>query len=289
MKPGVYELPMDEYRADPCEEPSLSHSIAKILLAESPAHARKLHPRLNGGHFPPHRKTFDLGTAMHAYFLEGEDVVVRVPAKDFKTHIAQALRDQAYADGKIPLSQPEQERFAAAMESLHRAIGRLVDSRPPFCDGQPERTLIWQEPSGVWCRARPDWLRSDCRTMDDLKIVGGSANTGTAPGQFGRAVFALGHDIQAALYRRGARALGLGDPQFRFVAFELKKHECTLSRLSAAGMAVADSKVERAIRIFGECLEADRWPGYANTVQDIEPPAYEIALEEAEAAALEGY
>lgn len=288
-EPGVYVMSMAEYLADPCPEPSLSHSIAKVLLAESPAHARKLHPRLNGGHLPPRKKAFDMGTAMHAAFLEGENATVRVPAKDFKTHAAQALRDAAYVEGKIPLSIPEGERFDAAVEMLHRKVGWLTDPQPPFTAGKPEVTIIWQEPCGIWCRARADWLRDDRTYMDDLKIVGMSASLGLGPGQFGRAIFALGHDIQAAFYRRGLRVLEQHAPKFRFVAYELKKHEITLSMLDAEAMALAESKVERAIRIWAECLAEDRWPGYPRTVCLVEAPPYEIAREEAEQAAEEGF
>ncbi|WP_242401117.1 hypothetical protein [Acetobacter okinawensis] len=45
--PGIYDLPEAQYHADPCPTPSLSNSVARILLDESPMHAHFSHPRLN--------------------------------------------------------------------------------------------------------------------------------------------------------------------------------------------------------------------------------------------------
>ena len=46
-EPGVYSLPDDAYHADPCPGPSLSSSVAKLMLDRSPLHAWHAHPRLN--------------------------------------------------------------------------------------------------------------------------------------------------------------------------------------------------------------------------------------------------
>ena len=43
-KAGIYTLSAEAYHADPCPEPSLSASIANVLLQRSPAHARIQHP-----------------------------------------------------------------------------------------------------------------------------------------------------------------------------------------------------------------------------------------------------
>ena len=45
---GIHDIPPREYHADPCPAPSLSRSIAKLLVERSPAHAYAAHPRLGG-------------------------------------------------------------------------------------------------------------------------------------------------------------------------------------------------------------------------------------------------
>jgi len=70
-EPGIYDIPETDYHADPIAEPSLSSSIAKILLARSPRHAWANHPRLNPNQEPETRREFDFGSAAHAMLLEG--------------------------------------------------------------------------------------------------------------------------------------------------------------------------------------------------------------------------
>src|SRR5262245_50563917 len=77
--PGIYDIPLAEYLADPCPAPSLSASIAHILLSQSPRHAWEAHPRLNPHYEPEEAEAFDLGTAAHAYLLEGAEVFVTLP------------------------------------------------------------------------------------------------------------------------------------------------------------------------------------------------------------------
>lgn len=287
MKPGLYQIDAEAYHADPCVEPSLSHSVAKVLLTQSPGHAWAQHPRLNPNHRRTEKKEFDLGNALHALFLEGEDRMHLVDVDDWRTNASKEERDKAYAAGEIPVNRKQHQDVLMGLERLRKQVDRLEVSRPAFKLGLPEQTLIWQEPNGVWCRVRPDWLHADHLCIDDLKIAA-SSHPGNAPGQFGRAVFALGHDIQSALYRRGARAVLGVDPIFRFIAFELRGREITISQLDPAAAALADAKVERAIALWGACLQSGHWPGYPKHEVLIEAPAWEIASEEA-AAYEEGF
>ena len=47
MQQGIYNILAEQYHADPCVTASLSSSIAKILIEQSPMHAWMAHPRLN--------------------------------------------------------------------------------------------------------------------------------------------------------------------------------------------------------------------------------------------------
>jgi hypothetical protein len=44
-----FDVPCEDYFADPCPRPSLSNSGIGVLLNQSPAHFAARHPRLNGG------------------------------------------------------------------------------------------------------------------------------------------------------------------------------------------------------------------------------------------------
>ena len=64
-----YSMRAAAYHADPCERPSLSSSIAKILLEKTPRHAWTAHPRLNPDFAAKDESKFDLGTAVHELML----------------------------------------------------------------------------------------------------------------------------------------------------------------------------------------------------------------------------
>jgi hypothetical protein len=45
IQPGIYyDITPADYFADPCPEPSATQSVLKVLLDQSPAHARCEHP-----------------------------------------------------------------------------------------------------------------------------------------------------------------------------------------------------------------------------------------------------
>lgn len=281
-KPGIYDGISDEdYRADPCPEPSLSHSIAVKLLAHSPAHARLEHPRLNPDRVERQSRQMDMGKVLHKAFLEGEDVIGLIPddllAKNgaLSTKAGKELAEAFREDGRIPLTQVQYVQIEAALRRLRSKVADLDELALPFTDGKPEQTLIWQEDNGIWCRARPDWLRDDLSCMDELKSAA-SASPGLGVGQFGRAVWSMGYDIQSALYRRGLMKTAGKDARFRFVAVELDGPGISLCELDPAARALADTKVARAIDLWGRCLRSGAWPGYPRYSVAIEAPAHEL-------------
>src|SRR5215831_16517159 len=81
-RPGIYrDMPSEEYFTDPCPEPSLTQSIAKLLIARSPAHAKCAHPRLRDPAAeedePAERydKAKAIGTAAHLMMIgRGKDL-----------------------------------------------------------------------------------------------------------------------------------------------------------------------------------------------------------------------
>jgi hypothetical protein len=59
----------DAYHADPAPAPSLSSSIAKTILHQTPRHAWFEHPRLNPNFEPKDDSKFDLGSVAHELLL----------------------------------------------------------------------------------------------------------------------------------------------------------------------------------------------------------------------------
>ncbi len=275
-KPGIYNLPDDVYHADPCPSPSLSSSIANMILEKSPLHAWHKHPRLNPHHQEENRRTFDIGTACHALVLLGDDCVVEIDASNYKTKAAQEARDAAYALGKTPLLEHEKDAVEEMAVCLREQLD-LSDCAGAFYpeSGPPERTIAWRPRPNVWGRCKPDWLDFDSSIIYDLKTTGGSAH----PDAWARQHIKNGpYGVQAAWYRRGVSAvLGWDNPQFRFVVQESKPpYAISLIDLTPAALHVAEEKVDAALNQWAYCLEHDRWPGYPPRVVSIDAEPWEL-------------
>ncbi|HYR45035.1 MAG TPA: hypothetical protein VER98_18535, partial [Terriglobia bacterium] len=105
--PGIYTISADEYHADCCPTPSLSASIATILIQQSPLHAKSAHPRLTENPVREEERHLDLGRLCHALMLEGDDIAVVIEADNYRTRAAQEARDAARSIGKCPLLAKE--------------------------------------------------------------------------------------------------------------------------------------------------------------------------------------
>src|SRR4051812_22987943 len=105
--PGFLTLTSDQYHGDLLGDggpPTLSASIANILINASPAHARSQHPRLNPDWQREEEEKFDIGTVAHALLLQGkreaDEIVEVVLADDWRTKIAKEARAEARAAGR---------------------------------------------------------------------------------------------------------------------------------------------------------------------------------------------
>ncbi len=271
---SVLEITAEQYHADPAPAPSLSSSIAQKLCNESPLHAWTAHPKLNPAAKREYSEGMDLGSICHALVLEGSTDKVHqiqatktegsgknkvdtgIPVDDWRTGAAKQERDEARAAGKFPILQCDWP----AVEAMHAAAqAQMKAFKIDLAEGESEKTLMWQEANGVWCRARLDWLSHDKKRIIDYKTTAGTAN----PDVVSRTLFAMGYDIQEAFYRRGVRALFGTEPTFRFV-YQETAAPCAMSVLALAGdsQMLADKKAYWAIETFGECLKSGVWPGY---------------------------
>lgn len=273
IKPGLHDIKPDAYHLDVCPKPSLSASIAKLLLEYSPRHAWFAHPRLNPDYEPEESTQFDIGSAAHTLLLRDERALTVIAADSFRTKEAKALRDAARLTGSIPILEKHYDdvRRMADAARVQLAAG---DAKDAFVNGKPEQTLI-HEDGGTWFRSMLDWLPNEGATFYDYKSTGGSAS----PELWRRAVFDRGYDVQAAFYRRMIRAvLGIRDPQFAFVIQETSPPYClSVIGLTPAAVDLAERKVDEAIRIWRWCMERDSWPGYPAHVCYVDAPPWQEA------------
>ena len=272
MNQGIHTISEEAYHADPCAEPSLSSSIAKVLLNQSPRHAWMQHPQLNPDYRPEENSRFDLGSAAHALLLEGNQAKIAIiEAEDWRTKKAKEERDEARANGLLPVLI----KYDFALKQMVKVAKEFIETtelKGIFADGQPEQTVIWQE-QNIWCRARPDWLTNDNKIILDYKTTDSAA-----PEVFIRQIPRMGYDLQSEFYTRGIYRLFNLMPVFIFLAQEIDPpYACSLVSLSNAYRDIADAKVERAMELWGQCLSTGNWPSYNPAIHYAEPNSWQLA------------
>lgn len=273
--PGIYNLTREEYDADPAPTPSLSASIAKLILERSPAHARLAHPRLNPHYEREALRKFDQGHAAHALMLGEADKIVTIAADDFRTKAAREARDAAIAAGKLPMLEHHLDDVLTMTGEARKQLARHEEAQGVFepDHGKGERSMFWQE-ADAWCRARPDWLPNAGNICWDYKTTSASAN----PDAWVRTLYGVGGDIQPAFYLRGLRAITGKEWHWRWVVQEDEPpYALSVIAPTPTLLALADMKVARALDYWRWCIEKNRWPGYPKDTAYIAPTAWEEA------------
>ena len=277
---GIYDLDANTYFADPCPEPSLSASIARKLIRQSPMHAWHSHPRLNSNAENDFSsEAADKGTILHKLLLgRGNDIVV-VEADDWRSKAAKEARDAARAAGNIPVLKHKLDELHECAAAARKQIMRHPDGQILFEPGKAEQTMAWLD-SGIWCRSLVDWMPDDqALPLMDLKTTGMSA----APGEWERRLVS-DYALQAAFYERGARVLGRKSRAgMLFIVIECEAPYGVSVMCAAPSLrAVAEHEVDVAIQRWRECLNADHWPGYPMHTAHVEAPAWRINQMESE-------
>lgn len=258
--PGFHDITAAEYHADPCPQPSLSASIARKLVKQSPLHAWHHHPRLNpAGHDDETSDAATAGTILHALLLGKGDEIEVIDAPDYRTGVAKAARAAAIAAGKVPVLAHKLDELHACAEAARKQILQHPDAALLYEPGVSEQAMVWQE-GAVWCRALVDRTPYDTSLpLLDLKTTALSA----APADWERRLLSE-YYLQAAFYERGAHFLGrpVKHPLLFIVVEQTAPFGVSVMACDPTLRAVAEAEIERAIRTWSDCLRNNRWPGY---------------------------
>lgn len=291
-QPGLYRMTEADYHADPCPLPSLSRSIAQVLIEQSPRHAWTAHPRLNPQWAPDEKnaRKADIGSAAHAKLLGQPVEIVTIDAPTYQSNAAKAARDQAYDRGAIPLLTADKKILDGMMS---RAFAELELHQNPVIrelawpgekDGSTsfynEIVACWQDRvNGRWCRSRMDRLAIDDHriTIIDYKTTEMSA----APNDVKRAIFNNVYHLQDGFYRRGIRHLFPEIDRheialdFLFIVQEQHPpHEISVARITAPGRVIGEKMASAGVRLWDHALSTSQWPGYPAITVDAEMPAF---------------
>lgn len=271
MKPGFYfDMAEPDYRADPCPTPSLTQSLAKILLERSPLHAWTAHPKLNPDFRPDDDTKFDIGNLCHVLLIGRGKTFVVLDFDDWRTKEAREQREVAAEHGRLAVLG-KHYRLAERMVDAAREQLKLRRLSHLFNDGTGETVMAWKE-GELWFRQMIDWLTHDRCTFADYKTT----DFCVAPHGLGRIMVNAGWDIQAAMAERGLNELdGYKPRRFLFIVQETEVPYClSVVELSESVLTMGRKKLQAAVNLWRLCMERDLWPGYAAEIVVPEYPGW---------------
>lgn len=152
-----------------------------------------------------------------------------------------------------------------------------------FSTGYAEASVFWvDEATGVYCKARPDWVHpTGPRTV---KLVDLKAMADDTPEGFSRGAARLGYHRQRAHYLAGFQAAtGLTVEAFPFVVVS------SVPPVLAVAYGLVDEVIQQGeqecselLAYYAECREHNRWPAYAPADRMIDFPKWAKRSQELE-------
>ena len=280
LEQGIhFDVPSAVYFADPCPQPSLTQSLAKVLIERSPLHAWHEHPQLGAkpaDDSDPEDEPVEkydpakaIGNAAHALMIgRGKEIAV-ADFDSWRKGEAKKVRAAAEAAGTVAILQKHFVRARNMVEVARQRVPHAFHGAP----GNGEVVLIWRE-GDIWLRTMIDWLSPQRNVAWDFKTSGMSC----APHAIPSLMLNGGWDVQAAMHERGLNAIdpdGAGRRKFRFVSQEnTAPYAVTVAELSEAVLTMGRKKLDHAIRLWGACMRANVWPSYPADVIYPEYPGW---------------
>lgn len=280
MTPGLHRLDAEAYHRDPAPEPSLSSTLARLLLRRSPAHAWHASPRLNPDWQPVEKAHFDIGRAAHRALLgAGADyAVIPEDLLDARGAISTRAAKEFVAEARARGLTPIKADVAAQIETMAAICrARLADAGVVL---EPDRSEIaaLAQIDGTWCRCMAD--NAPVRPLGRLGpvLVDFKTTTDANPAVIERTVITYGYDLQAAHYLDTWRAATGETRAFVFVFQEKEPpHEVAIVALDGEAMEIGGRQAREARQLWRACLEHGDWPGYAGGIHRIRLPDFHTA------------
>lgn len=255
--PGIHlGIPELEYHA----LPGLSSTgIKRILEAPAVYDWHRRNPE-------PPKKAYDLGHAVHGRVL-GVGLDEAIIPGPWTTAAAKKAVAEARDAGLVPL-KPED---AAQADAMATAVREHPDAGPLFRGGQPEVSLVWDDPeTGVRCRGRLDYWHEVPAVAVDLKTA-----QSADPSRFGKHAMDFGYGEQRTHYSDGVSVLTGVRPRFLHVLVSKEPpHLVSVVELDITWDQVAEERVRQAIETYAKCTANNTWPGFAPGIHRIAAPRW---------------
>lgn len=262
---GVREEPSDIYHQNPAMS---SHRLMQIL--RSPAHYKS-------GLTAPRKVTTAMayGHIVHAALLEPKRFIEKCavePEVNKRTKAGKQELEEwqlSLDEGAIICTNEQVEQTRAMIESLdkHPVAGNLLRT------GVAEQSLYFTEKeSGVYCKARPDWLRYDGIVIDLKTALDASYSA------FQRSIANYNYNVQAGMYLTAASEVFKCE-YHTYIFIVVEKEPPWAIAVYVADATVVEtgkSKMRDGLNRFVQCTKSGHWPGYQVEAENISMPHWAL-------------
>ena len=245
------------------EVPCLSPSIAHTLISRSPLHAWQQH-RLLGGIAKEATASMTIGKTLEPLIMGASlSNFTIIDADDFRGKQAKLDRDAALAANRVPVLASKWSEVQTQAANMREAI---IKAGFAFM-GESQVTKLWTS-NGVACKGILDHELPE--TILDLKCVDDAS-----PDSVRRKMTNYGYHIQGVAYTEAKETLqpelkGRVKMIFLFVETE-PPYAVNPVTMAGTMQELGARQWAKAVKIWGECLASNHWPGYQPTRVDALP------------------
>lgn len=281
-----------EYYADPGKDPTLSASIAKLLI-ECPSRAWLHHPRLGG---VPTKSTaaMNSGTLIDEILTtDGQRIRVIESATDAKGNVVHFPRNKKLANTREQILRIEEaghiaclsHELESAKDVARAVIAKARKMRCPIDGGRNQLALSWTETADdgtpVECRCKMDVFHRPTGVIQDIKRL---ANV--SAGGCRRAFRQFSYDLQGAAYVSAVESCFpdlQGRARFQLICTEESEpYPLTPVDLRGSMLELGRMKWRRAVNLWARLMREKPngdWPDYVDKPITIEPSSWELEEE----------
>ena len=181
----------------------------------------------------------------------------------------------AYDAGRVPLLIAD----ALLVDAMAQAVLDHDTAPHLFRNGAPEVSAFWIDPdTGVQCKARFDYLPDAPANGGRLIVPDLKSAVSADPSEFARAAARYGYLLQQVHYTKALQVLGVhSDPAFLFCVVEKEApHLVNVGQFTTeADLLLSAAALDKALRLYRDCLAADHWPGWTG-VTDLSLPTWAL-------------
>jgi hypothetical protein len=213
-----------------------------------------------------------LGTVVHSLVLGKGAEIMALNFDDWRTNAAKQQRAVYEDEGYTVLLSKDYEHAQAIADAvmLDELAGGL------FTEGDAEQSLFWRDPGwDIWLRGRIDWLTyfDGFPAIVDLKT-----SADASPQEFARSADKYRYYMQDPHYRDGLGAILKCDPDeidFLFAVVETEPpYLVMVHRLEPEDVDLGHQCNAIAREIFHDCSEANVWPKWSQSINDLPLPPW---------------